>query len=100
MVLLKTKQWCLVAAMSGASDAVTVLCRRGKDAAVNETCQSGATALHIAALFNHVAILRALLERGANASVDEFKCSPLIYAVLAGQTAAAKYLAEKVRICF
>ena len=42
--------------------------------------------------------LQTLLERGANASADDLGSSPLIYAVLAGKSATAKYLAEKV--CF
>ncbi len=87
-----------VACISGALEAVQVMCKHGPVRSLLDLrCLGDLTPMHSAALFNRVAVIKLLLEKGANgAPVDALGCSPLVYAVLNDKFAAAKFLAEKV----
>jgi ankyrin repeat protein len=87
-----------VACISGALDAVQAMYKHGPGRSLLDLKVLGhLTPLHAAALFNRVAVLKLLLEKGANgAPVDALGCSPLVYAVLNDKFSAAKFLAEKV----
>ena len=88
-----------IACIAGAQDAVAAMIKHHstKKSTVDLTVYDTLTPLHAAALFDHVPVIKLLLDRGANAeSVDQYGSSPLAYAILAGKFQAAKFLADKV----
>lgn len=57
---------------------------------------AGRTAVHIAADYGHLPILRSLVKMGANIfATDDADISPLLYAIYGGHTKCAQFLVEE-----
>jgi hypothetical protein len=84
----------ILSAAAGRADLVAALLARGSS--LNEEAWCGATALHVAARHNHVAVIDALLNAGMDVeSANEFGDSALEEAVSHGHLAAITRLLDR-----
>lgn len=85
-----------IACISGSASAVSAMLKHSPNNNIENMLCMDMSPLQIASAFGHVNICKLLLEAGSNTSADRFGATPLTYAVLNDQKAAAKYLAGKV----